>query len=372
MTAISELRKKTGIGVEIADDFETANDYCMQRGWTDGLPVVPPTAERVERMLAYCDRPWEEPLALVAPRYGAATPLRLAANAVMAGCRPEYFPLVMLSIEALCDEKFNLYAVQATTHPCSPFILVNGPVARELNMNCGTGVLGSGTQSNAAIGRAIRLALVNIGGAIPGIGDMATHGAPTKFSFCAAENEAANPWTPLHVERGLPAHASAVTVFAAEGPHNLNDHESTTGEGILQTIVGTIATTGTNNVHHPTSEAVIMFCPEHAATIAGDGYSKSDIKNYLYEHARVPMGKFSEANIRRRLKVKYGDRYTRAGLDEPIPIAQSPEKFVLVVAGGAGKHSAYIPSFGNSLSVTRMLRRKDGEPALSVQELKRY
>ena len=310
---ISALRLQSGIGFDVPDNFDAANEFCNERGWTDGLPVVPPTFERVERMLTYCGRPWDAPMAMIPPRYGAATPLRIAANAVMAGCKPEYFPLVLLAIEALCDAPFNLYATQSTTHPCAPFILVNGPVARELDMNCGHGALGSGTRSNATIGRAVRLALVNIGGAIPGIGDMGTYGAPTKFSYCAAENEAANPWQPLHVERGLPADASAVSVFAAEGPHNLNDHESTTAEGILKTIAGTIATTGTNNVHHPTSEAVIMLCPEHAATIAGDGFSKADIRNYLYDHARIPMAKFSEANIKRRLQVKYGDRYKDFG-----------------------------------------------------------
>src|SRR4029079_7753878 len=142
----------------------------------------------------------------------------------------EYFPLVMLAIEAMSDESFNLYAVQATTHCCAPLIIVNGPVAKELGINSGAGAFGPGAQSNATIGRAIRLALLNIGGGIPGDGDMATYGAPTKFSYCAAENEAASPWEPLHVERGYTADDSAVTVISAEGPHNVNDHESTSAE----------------------------------------------------------------------------------------------------------------------------------------------
>lgn len=371
MMDLAALRAKPDAGFEVADDFEAANDFCEGRGWTDGLPVVPPTYERVERMLAYCDSPWDEPVTKIAPRYGAATPLRLAANAVMAGCKPEYFPLVVAAIEALSEKQYNLYGTQATTHSCAPFVLVNGPIARELEMNAGHGALGSGTRSNATIGRAIRLCLVNIGGAIPGLGDMGTYGAPTKFSYCAAENEAANPWEPLHIERGLPEGSSAVSVFAAEGPHNLNDHESTTGEGILHTIASTLATPGTNNVHHPTSEAVIMLCPEHAATLAGDGLGKADIRNYLFEHARIPMRRFSEANINRRLKVKYGDRYKNFGPDDLIPIAQDPEKFVVIVIGGAGKHSAYIPSFGNTTSVTRLLRRSDGQPARSIEELRR-
>src|SRR5690606_24966511 len=186
-------------------------------------------------------RPWDETIATIPPRYGAATPVRLAANAVMAGCKPEYFPLVMLAIEALAEEPYNLYGTQATTHPCSPLLIVNGPIAAELGINSGHNAMGNYYRANAAIGRAVRLALVNIGAAIPGSGDMATAGSPTKFSYCVAENEAASPWEPLHVELGFPANATTVTVVAAEGPHNINDHESLSGEGILTMVAGTMA-----------------------------------------------------------------------------------------------------------------------------------
>lgn len=370
MMTLSKLQTIPGAGFEILDDFDVASEFCQDHGWTDGLPIVPPTIERVERMLGFCDRPWNESIALIPPRYGAATPLRLAANAVMAGCRPEYFPLVILAIEALCEKPFNLYAVQATTHSCAPLIVFNGPVARELGINSGHGALGAGTQSNATIGRAVRLALVNVGGAIPGSGDMATYGSPAKFSYCAAENEAANPWEPLHIERGCPGEASAVTVFSAEGPHNINDHESTSAEGILKTMAGTIATTGGQNVYHPASEVLVSFCPEHAATVSGGGYSKAAVKEYFYKHARVPLGKFSEDNIRRRFLVKYGDRYKNSGSDELIPIVQSPNQFSIIVLGGAGKHSAYIPSFGNTLSVTRILKHSDGSFVRSIQDMR--
>jgi hypothetical protein len=240
MTGIAELLKAPGASVEAEDDFDAVNALMRARGWSDGLPLIPPTAARVEQMLAYCDRPWDQPVAKMAPRYGEATPLRLAANAVMAGCRPEYFPLLVLAIEAMCEEPFNLYAIQATTHLCAPLVVVNGPVAKELDINSGHNAFGPGWQANATIGRAIRLALVNIGGAIPGTGDMSTFGAPSKFSYLAAENEAQSPWEPLHVERGLPREASAVTVIGAECPHNVNDHESITAEGILMTIAGTL------------------------------------------------------------------------------------------------------------------------------------
>src|SRR3954454_22325949 len=155
MTDLTDFLKAPGAAIEPDDDFEAVNALYLERGWGDGLPIVPPTAQRVEQMLAYCDRPFDEPIAKMAPRYGEATPLRLAANAVMAGCRPEYFPLYMLAIEAMCEEPFNLYGVQATTHLCAPLVIVNGPVAQELAINSGHNAFGPGTHSNATIGRAI-------------------------------------------------------------------------------------------------------------------------------------------------------------------------------------------------------------------------
>lgn len=370
MSGLDEFLADPGAAFEAEDDSEVAFEYCMSRGWSDGLPVVLPTAARVERMLAYCDRPYDQPIAMLAPRYGAATPLRLAANAVMAGCRPEYFPLVLLAIEALAEEPFNLYGIQATTHPCAPLLLFNGPGTREIGMNSGHAALGAGNRANATIGRAVRLALVNIGGAVPGVGDMATYGDPTKFTYCAAENEAANPWQPLHVERGFPPEATTVTVVAAEPPHNVNDHESYTAVGLLTTIAGTIASTGQNNTYYA-SEPVVLLSPEHAATIAGDGYSKQAVKEYLFEHGRVPMHKFSRENIERRFRMKLAHKYADAPLDTLVPMVEKADDFIVVVIGGAGKHSAYIPTFGNTHAVTRALTHADGRIAASIAALRR-
>ncbi len=363
----SELTLK-GAAIEAVDDFQAVNDLYLSKGWSDGLPIVPPSAERVEQMLAYCDRPWDEPVAKIPPRWGEATPIRLAANAVMAGCLPEYFPLILLAIETMCEESFNLYGIQATTHQCAPLIVVNGPVARELDINAGHNAFGPGRRSNATIGRAIRLALLNIGGATPGTGDMSTFGSPGKYSFCIAENEAASPWEPLHVERGYPLEASTVSVFSAEGPHNVNDHESTSGKGILKMIANTVAITGTNLVTLPGGDPLILFGPEHAATVAGDGYSKMDVKRYLYEATQVPFNRFSDEYIERRMKVLYPERWAADGLNARAPMAGSPEEFVVIVAGGSGKHSAFIPTFGHTPGVTRALRRRDGAYARSVRD----
>ena len=217
---------------------------------------------------------------------------------------------------------------------------------------------------------AVRLCLVNIGAAIPGTGDMATHGTPAKFSFCVRENEEASPWEPLHVELGFPKEATTVTCLAAEGPHNINDHESITAEGILTMIAGTMTTTGSNNPYYAGMPCV-AFGPEHAQTIAGDGLSKADAKQWLFEHATLPLSRFSKETIERRFRRKQADQYGNAPLDAPVQIFQKPEDLVIIVTGGAGKHSAFIPTFGNTRAVTRVLKRGDDELVKSIHELKR-
>jgi hypothetical protein len=367
---LAQALKVPGATIEADDDFDAVNALCLERGWGDGLPIVPPTADRVERTLAYCNRPLTEAVARVAPRYGEATPLRLAANAVMAGCRPEYFPLLLLAIEAMCEEPFNLYGIQATTHPVAPLVIVNGPIARELGLNAGHNAFGPGTHGNATLGRAIRLALLNIGGAIPGVGDMSTFGAPSKYSYFVAENEGASPWEPLHVERGFPSDATTVTVIGAECPHNVNDHESTSAEGILTTIAGTMATTGNNDIFYD-AQPLVVLGPEHAKTVADDGFSKADAKRFLVEHATVPLGRFSKENIERRFRMVQKERYGNAPLDTPIPIVRRAEEIIIAVIGGAGKHSAVVPTFGATRSVTRPLKRSDGNFARSIGDCQR-
>jgi hypothetical protein len=357
--------------LETPDDFFAINELYLEKGWGDGLPLIPPTEARVAAMLAYCDRPWDVPVGKVAPRYGEATPLRLAANAVMAGCKPEYFPLIVLAVEAMCDEAFNLYGIQATTHMCAPLVIVNGPAALELGMNSGHNAFGPGTHSNATIGRAIRLILLNIGGAIPALGDMSTFGGPHKYSYCVAENEARNPWQPLHVERGFPKEASCVTVVGAECPHNVNDHESISGVGIMKTIAGTLISTGMNDVYYPDAMPLIVIGPEHAATIANDGISKQAVKQFITEHATLPLGTFSTENIERRFRVAFASVYKNAGKDAPVPMVHNADNLVIAVIGGAGKHSAIVPTFGATRVVTRALKRKDGQYARNMQEMRK-
>jgi hypothetical protein len=370
MSRLGNWLETPGSTIDCEDDLEAVQSLFLARGWSDGLPVIPPTPERVEAMLAYCDRPWDEPFMTVPPRYAPATPARIATNAVMAGLRPVHFPLVLAAFDALNEPEFNLYGIQATTHPCTPLLLFGGPLAVEAGIHGGNNAFGQGYPANATIGRAVRLALVNIGGAFPGIGDMATQGTPAKFAYCCSENEAESPWEPLRVELGLPAEATTVTVIAAEGPHNINDHESTTAIGVLKSIAGTVAITGANNAYHPTVPAVAIS-PEHARTIADGGYTKQAVKEYLYEHARLPLGRFSDENIERRLRTRFPERFANAGLDAGVPMAQSPEEFMVFVAGGAGKHSAYIPTFGSTRPVTRVVATADGVPARRLDDFRR-
>ena len=336
--------------IEIADDFEAVQALYLERGWSDGLPIVPPTPERVEAMLASLDSSLFAPQQVVAeipPNWGGATVERLAINAVMAGCRPEYLPIILAAVEAMGDPAFNFYAIQATTHPCAPLLIINGPIRTELGFNSGSGAYGPGWQPNATIGRAIRLALLNIGGAYPGVGDMSTQGAPSKYTYCVAENEEENPWQPLHVERGFRPEQNAVTVLAGEPPHNINDHTGRSADDILTIIAGAMAVTGANNAYTG-GETLLALGPEHAATIARDGLSKWDVAEWLHRRARIPLERYTRDTMLER----FGHIP-----EEPVPMVNTPEDLAIIVLGGPGKHSSWIPTFGGSThSVTREIR----------------
>src|SRR5215467_11235849 len=199
-------------------DLADAIESLFERGVTDGLPVVPPTRRLVDRAVAASGRDGGELIALVPPNYGRATVEKIAINAVMAGCRPDYLPVVLAAVEAMCDEKFDLLGVSGTTDAVAPLVIVNGPIRQALDINAGAGVFGPGWRANATIGRAVRLCWVNIGGARPGVISMSTFGGPGRYTCCIGENEEASPWEPLHVEHGFDPADSTVGVMAAEAP----------------------------------------------------------------------------------------------------------------------------------------------------------
>ncbi|HEY7677242.1 MAG TPA: hypothetical protein VIG69_09230 [Candidatus Methylomirabilis sp.] len=334
---------------------QDAVEFCYAQGWTDGLPVVPPTEDRVVRMLAGTARPPQETVAWIPPRRGRGTVERIAINAVMAGCRPEYMPLLMAAVEAMADPAFNLNGVQVTTHVTGPLLIVNGPVARDLDVNAGPNVFGPGWRANATIGRAVRLILLNIGGAQPGVLDRSTLGHPGKYTYCIAENEAASPWDPFHVARGCRPDESAVTVFAAEAPHSVSNHVSHDARGILTSIADSLATLGSNNMF-VMGEAAVVIGPEHAATIRKDGLTRRDVQEFLFARARRRLADLTFHGA-------YGKIYNRnwpawvnrEDPDEMVPAVERPEDFLVLVAGGpAGRFSAVIPGWAHwSRAVTR-------------------
>ena len=351
------------VEIDLTDAWSALQDDFVRRGWSDGLPLVPPTEARVAAMVGGSGTRGEQVIGEVAPKMGVATVEAIAVNAVMAGCLPEHMPVLVAAVQAMTDPLFNLKTIQATTHPVAPLLIVSGPLAQRLNINGGSGLFGPGPWSNGVIGRAIRLMLLNIGGGRPGEIDKATMGQPGKYSYCIAENEAASPWPSLRAERGFAPEVSTVTVLDAEAPHNVNDHESTTAGGLLTTIAGAMAQTGQNNVYYA-GEPLLLLSPEHAATIAGDGFSKDDVKRSLYEDARIPMSRFSRENIERRLWRFLPRRYLNRPADTGVTVAQCQEDIMVIVAGGPGKHSMVVPTCAGSRSVTKPILKPDGRPWL--------
>lgn len=335
---------------EAPDDLEEINRLYRERRWSDGLPVVPPTAERVARMLAATPRAPSETVARIAPGYGAATVERIAVNAVLAGCAPAHLPLLIAATEAVADPAFNLQGMQATTNPVAVWIIVNGPAAGELGVNAALNCLGQGAWSNAVIGRALRLVLQNVGGALPGEMDRATHGQPGKYTFCCAENESASPWEPLHVERGYRLDQSTVTVVGAEGTMNMNTHTKDADE-LVRAIAETMMHPPSNEYCHG-GEPWLVLGPEHADVFRRAGLTKHEVRHCLWERSKMPAGRMTDRDL---LRVR-DSRTTELGAIAPdtlLPIAPDPEDIRFIVAGGPGTHSVYIPSFGNTRAITR-------------------
>jgi hypothetical protein len=337
------------------DELWQVDDDYYGRGWTDGLPIVPPTRARVARMVAACGRPADELIGRVPPKWGAATVERLATNAVMAGCRPEHLPVVIGAIQALLDDRFNLHGVQCTTHVCGPLIVVHGPIAERLGVNGGPNCLGGGWRANATIGRAVRLALLNLGGARPGGIDKATFGHPGKLTYCTAENEAESPWPPFHAEQaGLRPDQDAVTVFAAEAPHNVNNHAFDPYR-LLDGIAGTITTIGANN-YYVLGDYAIVLGVDHARILDGAGWGRRHVQRYLFERARLPVGRLKFGGMYvEQIERNLWPRWIERGRDDSlVPPVREPEDFKIFVAGGAGPHSVVIPGWGTR-AITRPL-----------------
>ena len=355
------------IQVPIDDDpFE----FLDAQGLTDGLPVVPPTEARVLRMLEGTSRAPSEVVALVPPNLEPATVEKVAVNAVMAGCRPEYLPVVLTAVEAACTDTFNLHGVLATTYFVGPVVVVNGPIRHEIGLNCGRNAFGQGTRANVTIGRALQLVVRNVGGGRPGEVDMSTLGQPGKITCCIGENEEASCWDPLHVERGFDREESTVTVFAGEAPRAIRDQLSRSARS-LATSIGLSLEAVAHVKLHNMGEALLVVSPEHVRTFARDGFSKADLRARVQEvTARplrdlIPDDECQKGTVPRGLPAAWlgpDGQPTPEALDRPLPKFRTAEDIVVVVAGGtAGKFSAVVGGWASggksSTAVTRPIRR---------------
>ncbi|MDH4169877.1 MAG: hypothetical protein OEW42_09835 [Acidimicrobiia bacterium] len=318
------------------------------RGWGDGLPLIAPTAERVDLMLGGADP--DEVVAVLAPRDGRADRRAIAVNAVLAGCRPDTMAVLVAAVRALAQPQINLRGVNATTHPVAPLLIVHGAVVDQVGFNGGLGAFGPGNRANATVGRALRFVLLHIAGAVPGAGDASTQGQPSKYTYCVAENEPASPWGSYAASVGVDA-PSAVTVHCGENPHNFHDMESASAERILGKASSLMTTFGANNACIATGEFFVGLCPEHARTIADAGFDRGDVAQWLFDHARRPAGEY-RAHFDLRV---WTDEMNAAADDDLIPPTGQVDNIKVLVVGGAGKHSCVIPSWGMTTSVTMAL-----------------
>ncbi|HKP16878.1 MAG TPA: hypothetical protein VJT84_00275 [Gaiellaceae bacterium] len=334
--------------VEVADDCREAWLEIERRGWGDGLPCVPPTPELVDEMLGDLDP--DEVVAELPPLGAPASYRLLAVNAVMAGCDAASFPVVCAAVRAVCDPAFNLLSVQSTTNPATEVLVVNGPVRARAGFVSERSCLGNGARANLTTGRAVRLAMSNIGGARPGRGDLATHGFPGKIGFCFAEAEESSPWPPFHAG-SLAATDSAVTVVAGSGTLNLLE-TTDDPEELLRSFAQVLAFPGSNDVIYG-GTPLLVLSPEHARILAGAGLAKEDVQLSLYERATISAGELSPTN-RENLAVPFRRaHYGEITASTRLHVSNGPEDILVVVAGGPGTHSVYVPTFGESRAVTR-------------------
>ncbi len=332
--------------------LEDETEACFERGWTDGLPVVPPTEVRVLRMLEGTRRAPNEVVGIVPPNYNACTVEKVAINAVMAGCKPEYMPVVLAGIEAALMEDFGMHGLLATTFFVGPMLVVNGPIAREIGMNAGVNVLGQGNRANATIGRTLQLVIRNVGGGVPGGVDRAMQGNPGKYTFCFAEREEDSPWESLALERGFEAGVSTVSVFAASGVTPIMDKASRDPEGLCLSIAACLR--GVEHPKHANSPGpVLVISPEHTRRFEDAGWSKAQFREVLERNLEVPIGQL----VSGAGGIAEGVSAERVGVQETLPKFQRGTLHIVRAGGDAGLFSSVIGSWGGSKSVSKEIVR---------------
>jgi hypothetical protein len=358
-------------GDDLLAAAETMNRRFLDYGWSDGFPLVPPTREAVDRMVAGTTRDDQEVVAVLEPGFGLATVEKLAVAAVMAGCRPEHMPVLIAAVECLADPNMYIRNKAMSTGPHAPLLIVNGPVRERIGLNHGTCVLGPGAPSyaNTVIGRAVRLIMMNIGHTYASVSDMDTIGSPLKYSLCAAENEGHNPWTPYHVEQGFDSDTSTVTVEFVYGISELHDLESVVPDRLIQVF----ATAITNVAMVPTGlwligrradprygteekeHMVLFICPEHVDIFHGHGWDKARVKRELFKHARMPYKTLSINKVPEAIQIAHPElAWLEDSPDTMLPVVEEPDCYDLVVVGGTVGRGALFHGAGQP--VTKVIK----------------
>jgi len=332
----------------VPSDAEAFYAFAEARAWGDGLPMIPPTAERVQAMLETVDDAPSALVGVVEPRRGEATVEKVAVNAVMAGCPPVCFPAVVAAVRAVCEPRFNLYALNTTTCCATPALMINGPARAALGIECGYSCLGHNGRANATIGRALRLVMRNLGGAIPGAVSKSAFGQPGRVSLCFGEWEEKSPWEPFHVRRGFERAQSVLTAHCATGTQDIADIWAETGEELIWVLAHSMDWIGNNKVLVPQKdgEVLLLLCPDFAHKIARDGLSIADVQRMLWEWTRTPIERWHRNQWHQLEERGYVE-------DGAVPLCAVPEQFLIAVAGGeSGHHALYFCSFGLTWSVS--------------------
>jgi peroxiredoxin len=339
--------------IELKGDVDPV-EFCFWQ-FGDALPVVPPTTERIAAILKACALSPESVVARVPPCYGEATVEKIAANAVMAGCRPEMMRVLVPLVRAVCDERFNAHGVQATTHFAAPLVIINGPVRQELGFWSRQNVFSNVARANSTLGRALQLILLNMGGARPDGIDMSALGNPGKFASCIAENEEENPWEPFQVDRGLRREQSALSLFAAEPPRGVSEHSAQRGETVLRAICQALSTVWSYRMCMR-NEAVVVLCPEHVKTLHRDGFSKQQVRQFLFENTGIPLRYYASQDGGEGTQLVAHYREIKIQGEPCYQKFSSANAIHIVVAGGtAGKFSAVLGSWSTGPAGSQMV-----------------
>ena len=326
-------------------DPVAAWEFFYERGWCDGLPIVPPTPERVLAMLAGAGGDPQAVVARMPPAHTEVTLEQIAINAVMAGCLTGVVPALAAAVEAISRPEFRLLPMG--TPPAAPLMLFNGPVRERLELNCGYAALAGVTRSNATLGRALRLVILNAGlGGLRAVPDQCTLGLPTRISFCLGENEEANPWEPLHVARGFARGDSTVTLLNVVSPVNIVDQDAKSAAALLTTLAGSMTMQGSNNMSHDPGEPALLLGRNHAVLLAREGLSRADVQRRIWEKAWIAFDAFSEDN---QESMRNSGRPVTEGR---VYLTRRPEDLLIAVAGGpAGPHSQFYTTLGRAITV---------------------